>query len=220
MRSESSAFLLHYFSLASFIVIVCERFPGRVRTILTSRGDKTDGKIRRCRSNKGECLETGVEWWTARASSSSPFLSPSSNCMQPWGSHTIFRWSRTGREKVDDLPHIYMPIYIYIYVRCRGESTWYYEREEESRNRKRFTPTRTLPIVPCRVSKRETDGIPPVCFIQPRVSGTINTRAFPIVQFRVLDIYEYPLTRRKSDGSERLIVVPHGDGIRSIVGSE
>lgn len=49
---------------ASFIVITVygnsERFPERVRAILTSRGDKADGKIGRYRRNKGECLRKGV----------------------------------------------------------------------------------------------------------------------------------------------------------------
>ena len=76
MRDESPmfSFTISASDPTSFIVIVCECFPGRVRTILTSRADKVDGKIRHCRRNKSECLETGVEWWTACKRLSSPFL--------------------------------------------------------------------------------------------------------------------------------------------------
>lgn len=123
-----------------------------MRTILTSRGDKTDGKIRRCRRNKGECLETGVERWTARGKSSLPFLSLSFLKLHaavriaygiPVESRTVERGARSRR----------LATYIHIYMYVASESTWYYEREEESRNRKRFTPTCTLPIV--RVSRVE-----------------------------------------------------------------
>lgn len=84
-----------------------------------------------------------------------------------------------GREKSTTC-HTYIHTYI------AGESTWYYEREEESRNRKRFTRTRTSPRILLIVSRveeaRGTNGIASICFIQPHVSGAINVRAFPIVR--------------------------------------
>lgn len=108
-------------------------------------------------------------------------------------SHTIFQ---RRREKLNDSPRvciIHTHLYIvYIYIRAVGESTWYYV-EEESCNRKRFTPTRTSPrtllIVPCRVSKRRgrDGGIAPFIHFRPVVSATINTRRpfSPIVRSRV-----------------------------------
>lgn len=144
--------------------------------------------------------------------------------MQPWGiAYGIpeLRSAEWGARSRRLATHI-----IYTYV--AGESTWYYEREEESRNRKRFTPTRisphTLLIVPCRVSKRrERDRDSAICFIQRRVSGNDKYADIfdrPISSLSDSNIYEYPLTKRKSDDSKRLIVVPRGDGIRSIVESE
>lgn len=123
MRGESQAFssTISPSDLASFIVItVCECFPGRVRTILTSHGDKTDGKIRRCGRNKGECLETGVEWWTTRGRSSSPSLSlplfPQIACSRE-ESHTVFRWSRAQPNGTRETTTC--PTRIYIYVGSR-----------------------------------------------------------------------------------------------------
>lgn len=95
-------------------------FPGRAQTILTSRNDKADGKIRRCGRNKGERLKTPLEW-TARGrivvafplsiSLSLSISLPSSNCMQPrriaYGipaeSHT-----QLEREKSNGVPRVRM----------------------------------------------------------------------------------------------------------------
>lgn len=79
-------------------------------------------------------------------------LSLSSNCMQPRGiAYGIPRESRpAGAEKSNNLCRVC------IYV--VGESTEHYEREEESRNRKRFTPTHTFTSYLIILSRVEDAG--------------------------------------------------------------
>lgn len=90
--------------------------PGRAQTILTSRNDKADGKIRRCGRNKGERLKTPLEW-TARGRIvvASPLYLPLSlflyllqiACSRE-ESHTVFRRSRTQLEKSNGVPRVRM----------------------------------------------------------------------------------------------------------------
>lgn len=217
MRVESSAFssTISPSDLASFIVIVvCERFPGRTRTILTSRSDKEDEKIR----IKANVSKRRMDRSRKIVVAFSALKLHAAVRNRIWYSGGVAP-SRMGREKSTTC-HIHIYIHTLL-VNRRGITN---ERKSHViGNDLLLHIPHPVPYLLCRVSKKQEGptGVS-ICFIQPYVSGTMNIRAFSIVRSRVSDsnTYECPLTRRKSDGPKRLIVVPHGDGIHSIVGSK
>lgn len=102
------------------------------------------------------------------------------------------QYSNRGARSRNDSSRMCIYMYIPIYrIYVVGESTWYYEREEESRNRKRFTTYTYLtshftyrPVSRVEEARRETDGDRArYLSIPDRVSATINTQTrSPIVR--------------------------------------
>lgn len=137
----------------------CECFPGRVRTILTSRGDKADGKIRRCRRNKGEMYWNGGVGSTVNCSRKDRSFSPSFLKLRAAARNRIQYSNRGARSRTIRRVYVYACTYI-SYISCRR---WIDDGITNERKSHvigndlllHVPPPRTLLIVPCRVSKRQ-----------------------------------------------------------------